>query len=332
MADLATATTEYGPGDGAFSEAHISVQAPDGYTELDPWQQREVRLWEMGHITDHRKRARGPRVRILPGGVIAKGFTGVGGAPATRRAKRGEIYGLSAGATRRLRELLMSVEWGTVDGSWINLTWHHGWGNDPAEWKKVLRRVMVKVERTFPATMLGYFWRLEFQKRGAPHFHIILCWKKGHRPQESWLATWLGGLWVKASGNLSDRAHRRYGCKVVDIEQRKGKGLGALLGYLACEVTKGAQNRRVDPFTGEVLATGRLWGLRGDVPRALGTVVELSECAWSEFCDRVQALGVEVGSKFLQKIHAGWAGFRLIIGPDALGALLAGLGPPVGVM
>lgn len=191
---------------------------------------------------------------------------------------------------------------------------------------------MVNIERRFSETYLGYVWRQEWQRRGAPHYHMILVWRKGHRPPEAWFRTRCAHLWVKAVQHNReqhiDEAHLRYGVRVVNVEERRDGGLGRLLGYICGDVTKTEQSFFIGE-DGEPVSTGRCWGIRGRVPLVLGTVIALSGREWVAFCERVAARGREVGSRFLANIHSGWTGFSVIGGVSEVANLLQGLGPPL---
>jgi hypothetical protein len=54
----------------------------------------------------------------------------------------------------------------------VTLTYHNKWSEDPSVWKEQLKALKKRIERVWgPIT---YIYRLEFQKRGAPHFHLLL--------------------------------------------------------------------------------------------------------------------------------------------------------------
>ena len=83
---------------------------------------------------------------------------------------RGEVKGLSRAARSRLLKLLNKVAWQTSHNKFITLTY-------PADYPTVdvskahLRAFLERVRRKHPATAV--IWKLEFQKRGAPHFHLV---------------------------------------------------------------------------------------------------------------------------------------------------------------
>ena len=54
----------------------------------------------------------------------------------------------------------------------LSLTWHHDYNFDRASIKLFLRNYLKRLIRLLPP--FDYIWKFEYQKRGAPHFHIII--------------------------------------------------------------------------------------------------------------------------------------------------------------
>ena len=54
----------------------------------------------------------------------------------------------------------------------ITLTYPDKFSDDPLEWKSDLRKFYKRLKRVFPK--LGLIWKLEPQKRGAPHYHLLV--------------------------------------------------------------------------------------------------------------------------------------------------------------
>ena len=83
--------------------------------------------------------------------------------------KRGEVQVFSAGSRYRLFRLLHQLTFKTV--TFITLTYP----DDFPTSSKVYKSNLVEFHRKFEIAWPGVqaVWRLEFQKRGAPHFHIM---------------------------------------------------------------------------------------------------------------------------------------------------------------
>jgi len=90
--------------------------------------------------------------------------------PRGTSAHRGDVHGLSRAARSRLMKLLNKVAWGESHNKFITLTY-------PADFPTVdvskdhLRAFLERVRRAHPDAAV--IWKLEFQKRGAPHYHLV---------------------------------------------------------------------------------------------------------------------------------------------------------------
>jgi len=108
--------------------------------------------------------------------------------------KRGQIRGFSDEAARRLREAFMTLH---VEGFalWaFTLTTHRIF--TPCEWRLLMMRFRQAVKRSRWAGL----WRVELQRRKAPHAHVAF-----------WLPAGIGhaeveALWLKCTGEALDAA------------------------------------------------------------------------------------------------------------------------------
>ncbi len=86
---------------------------------------------------------------------------------------RGEITEFSKASRRRLMKLLNSIDRDRASLPYfVTLTYHNAWPKDRHGRKRHLDAFRKRLERVygqFPAV-----WRLEFQKRGAPHYHLLM--------------------------------------------------------------------------------------------------------------------------------------------------------------
>jgi hypothetical protein len=53
----------------------------------------------------------------------------------------------------------------------VTLTYHNSWSDHPADWKAQLKALRKRMQRIYGPH--AAVWRLEYQKRGAPHFHLL---------------------------------------------------------------------------------------------------------------------------------------------------------------
>ncbi len=94
----------------------------------------------------------------------------------------------------------------------ITLTYPRNWRHDAPSWKLDLEAWARRVAARDPSAYV--YWRLEFQERGAPHFHLLLF---GLDRVDS---AWLHGVWYGIIGS-TDRYHWRYGTDVRPIREWK---------------------------------------------------------------------------------------------------------------
>jgi hypothetical protein len=116
----------------------------------------------MGLLLSHKRTC---RIR-----VDAISFFVPGGGNPNGGGKRGEINGFSAASRKRMIQLLHSVKFQTV--SMITLTY----GKEFPECIKTSKMHLKEWRRRFEKSWgtLRCIWRLELQKRGAPHYHILI--------------------------------------------------------------------------------------------------------------------------------------------------------------
>ena len=288
---------------------------------LSPSQARYVRRLARASVVDHTALQSIPRVTVLPGGMVAKQFRGDNG-NMPPGGPRGVVCGFSKASARRFRLKLAQIDMRACELTFGTLTWHNFWGDDWQDWKRARRRFTARLQYHFPG-LLGFIWRLEFQARGAPHFHLLLCWKIGQRPQENWFTTWAAAAWNACIEAQGDRDHLKHGAKFINVQEGKG-GVGAILGYMAKEMGKTDQSFLRDE-DGEPLQTGRTWGVCGDIPMGPEMTIELTQEEWTLFCSRVASFGVGKGW-YLGSINDAWPGFFLLGSFEQLGHLLSGIG------
>ncbi len=180
--------------------------------------------------------------------------------------KRGDIEYLSSASRRRLA--IVAANCGVEFKSFITLTYP---GKFPCDGKLVKRhfKEIMKSLRRFLGKF-SYLWFLEFQQRGAPHFHIFcsvalpeplqpLSRRSGrvrkvvqiHRPWQDWLS----GRWFDIVGS-GDMRHLRAGCSWEKVEKSDGCAR-----YVAKECYKTFQ--KVVPENYQ--SVGRFWGTSRDI-------------------------------------------------------------------
>jgi len=158
------------------------LSTPQREAELDPEPSSPLGLFN-AHICPQ------PTILVAPYGrlVVLK----VPQPPKARKggAKRGEVVGFSRESRKRLMQLFGSIDADAIAGKavFITLTYADEWAPDWETWKRDFLAFMKRLERKYPA--VSTIWRLEFQVRGAPHWHL-LCIGEPFIPWEWVVETW----------------------------------------------------------------------------------------------------------------------------------------------
>lgn len=131
----------------------------------------------------------------------------------------------------------------------ITLTYHEN-EKDPAVAKQDLRKFHERIRRKYGP--LHIVWKLEFQKRGACHFHMIVF-------DASIDTVWASVAWAGCVGDEKDRHHLMYGVKVEKVISVDTSEAGVIIAYVLKYTAKkdGETDDTNDKFT------GRCWGVWG---------------------------------------------------------------------
>lgn len=204
---------------------------------------------------------------------------------------RGEITGFSDKSRGRLLENAHEItaelkERGIKPGFMLTLTYPGDWRSvapDGRAVKRHLDKIERRLKRYFKRLQMSFsaLWFLEFQKRGAPHFHLILWGEnlKLTEVQYRQAQTDLRTAWCEVVGHSDPVQRERHRRRGVGFERmRKGH-----LGYAAKYAKKMNQKTVPDEFKN----VGRFWGFwnyKTPVPDALNLTLThaqidaLTEC------------------------------------------------------
>lgn len=159
---------------------------------------------------------------------------------------RGEIQSFSDSSRARLRKYLRETD--AAYQSMVTLTYPANGGVDGCTAKNDLRRFLQELRRATKSNTDKWscFWFLEFQKRGAIHFHI-LCTHFYHYE-------WIAKKWYDICGT-NDPGHLLAGTRIEKIRA----GRNGIASYCAKYAAKFDQKLIPEGF-GWV---GRFWGVSG---------------------------------------------------------------------
>ena len=193
--------------------------------------------------------------------------------------KRGEIESLSYASRKRLAIIAANTD--VVFRSFVTVTYPKAFPCDGLLVKEHLHALLAALRRKCGG-QLSYLWFLEFQKRGAPHFHAFLdqelpeplstLARRGGRVRKSvrvhlpW-QDWLCRRWFEIVGSGDDK-HLRAGAAWEVVEKPDGAAR-----YVAKECYKTFQ-KVVPPDFQNV---GRFWGCSRDVPPPEGRLIPCTD-------------------------------------------------------
>lgn len=107
---------------------------------------------------------------IVDGGIIVYRECGLDSLKELRTGRRQKVTHLSARSLSRLAILALSTP--VKFKSLITLTYGANFVSDGGKVKYHLNYLLTKLKRSYGP--FEYLWFLEFQRRGAPHFHILV--------------------------------------------------------------------------------------------------------------------------------------------------------------
>lgn len=164
--------------------------------------------------------------------------------PARTTVPRGKISTFSRKSRFRLAQELAKVR-RTAPALHVTLTYPAAYSSDPKGWKRHKKVFVQRLNRDF--RNLSGFWKLEFQLRGAPHFHFVL-WGHSDFGRDSMLQlrSWVSTRWYEVVGS-GDTKHLDAGTRVERFRNE-----GSFIGYFT-HTLKAHQ-------TLEAAEVGRYWG------------------------------------------------------------------------
>jgi len=163
--------------------------------------------------------------------------------------KRGNVERFTPASRRRLRRTLAQIQLPALPAPrFITLTYHNSWegrhhSKDLANWLRTIKNRFGD---------LHYIWRCELQKRGAPHFHIMLWQQTGDAANDAEYIRSLRMIWAHVS-EQGTAEHRKYGFHSRTIT----RGLGALMAYLRKYLAKEDDPASDHPYKGRRWAASR---------------------------------------------------------------------------
>lgn len=179
------------------------------------------------------------------------------------RGRRGEICELTRDSL--LRMTFVAHNTAVTFDTMITLTYPKDYPSDGKAVKYHLKR-FIRWARQYG--MNTYFWFMEFQRRGAPHFHIFTRGTKLHRMKKEVSKKWFE---IVGSGDVK---HLRAGTRVERLRRPDAAGR-----YAAKYASKPYQKKIPDGYRN----VGRWWGHSKDVKPVPIQTIEIE--SWDELIE-----------------------------------------------
>lgn len=162
--------------------------------------------------------------------------------PVPHNHKRGIIRVFSRASRRRLMRFMARLKTRKIRATFITLTFS-GWPTNE-EAKNALKRFTMRLRRAFP--QCSGVWRMEFQERGAIHFHLLLF------KLPFWKQEVLQRVWEACTREVRS---------IVDI--RLVHGARSIMSYIAKYIAKPDERTEITSLEDGSYQHGSAGGLSG---------------------------------------------------------------------
>ena len=182
----------------------------------------------------------------------------------SRVPKRGPISDFTRRSRFRLFTTLAKIDDNPkFQPIFVTLTYHYGHINAPQSTKSQLHNFLVQLRNYDPGVQ--FIWRIELQKRGAPHYHMIifpssLCVSAGTPSYQLEISR----IWHSIADPKS-RRHKDFGCKIKVITSYR-----MACAYVSKYVAKVGNDNTEDH-------QGKHWANSMNLPIRVCSTVELNE-------------------------------------------------------
>lgn len=167
--------------------------------------------------------------------------------------KRGVITNFSDRSRHRMQKLIAMLEVDKLDFPIFNtLTFHNLSQISASKSKYFLAQYCKKIKRIYPES--AWIWRMEYQKRGTIHFHLILFLSTKNKVElTEYKKNQLNSFWHSVTREISEH-HLHYGCHFTKIKDFKH--LMIYVSKYTCKIDNSNQTKQ----------DGRHWGKSQNLP------------------------------------------------------------------
>jgi hypothetical protein len=150
----------------------------------------------------------------------------------------------------------------TLPGDWLTVA------PNGKEFKKLLKKFRKRWERAWDLPVLG-LWKLEFQLRGAPHFHLFTVVPDGRTSEGKQFREWLSATWAAVVAHPDPEEYRRHQLAGTGVDYAAGlrsrdpRRIAIYFSKHGLFASKNYQNLVPEEWQEPGKGPGRFWGVWG---------------------------------------------------------------------
>lgn len=131
-------------------------------------------------------------------------------------SRRGDVRQFSESSRKRLLRIFSRIQISNYKAMhFVTLTYHEAWREADHNPQKDLNSFLQSLRDKYES--IDYIWRLEFQKRGAPHYHLIIMFPNGTKaPKYSEFLKYCVSSWHRIADPESDD-HAAFGVQGAQL-------------------------------------------------------------------------------------------------------------------
>jgi len=267
------------------------VRESENQVEIERWKLKAARFekrngypfsWHLHELREILYRERGEvsfYLEVSPHSFIIKRKDFLPPVRNGKAIKRESVTQYSMKSRKRFFEKMLTIDWDKIPSDNIReltLTYPSIYPKDGQVLKSHLNAYAKRIKRFCrDYGDVTFIWKMEFQRRGAPHFHLMIITRKPIPLEKfrSWgLKSWndLVGKWILAedgySGDEKKQAIEKHAKAGIEADKVK-KSTKGLVNYMVWYISKGSYKGLAKDYQHEVPKeyqnSGRWWGIYG---------------------------------------------------------------------
>jgi len=304
------------------------VREAPKYEEKKKWESKAERFekrnnypfeWHLFELNQVLRRERGEEtfsLEISPHSLIIKKSMYLPPIRQNQVALRSTISQYSMKSRKRFFEKLLTIDWNTIPSENIReltLTYPSIYPKDGQVIKEQLDVYSKQIKRfCAPYGGVTFIWKMEFQRRGAPHYHLILITKQPIplKSLRTWaLKSWsrLVAKWINTTDYSEEekqdsiKKHKLAGIEADKVRKSKQGLISYVVWYISKGSHKGKAKEHQHDVPEEYQNIGRWWGIYGKKSGVITFIKKkyiLTEDEYDDFKDMILQTWEADGRKY----------------------------------